>query len=322
MIQIKFGFDFFFHIALMLNSFFTRHSSDLGVYAAKIALAIGAPLFFAGCGKKTEPPGSSVLHYEARGLVRGTAPDHKTVEVEHEDIPGFMPSMTMPFTARDESEIATLKMGDAISFRLNVTQRDSWIDRVARIDPTQLRLPVPKPALPASANSTTRTRLHEGDEMPVFQLRDQDGNQVTLESFRGHPFVVTFIFTRCPIPNFCPRMSQNFAELQKSIQASSDAVAATRLLSISFDPTFDTPEVLKQYAQRAGGDPAIWTFATGEAPEVESLTKAFSILVQPESGTISHSLATALIDRDGKIVKIWRGNAWTPAEVLGAIKTL
>ena len=156
--------------------------------------------------------------------------------------------------------------------------------------------------------------------MPAFQLRDEVGKPVSLETFRGHPFVVTFIFTRCPIPNFCPRMSQNFSELQKAIQASSDVLAATRLLSISFDPEFDTPEILKQYAERAGANPAIWSFATGEPAGIQSLTKAFSILVQPESGTISHSLATALVDRQGKIVKIWRGNAWTPSEVLSELK--
>jgi protein SCO1 len=284
-------------------------------------LTICAVLLLAGCGKEQEPAGGSVLHYEARGLVRGTSPDHKTVEVEHEDIPGFMPSMTMPFTARDESEIADVQTGDAISFRLNVSKRDSWIDRVMKIDPTQLRLPAPKPALSPSEGAATRNRLHEGDEMPVFQLRDQDGKPVTLETFRGHPFVLTFIFTRCPIPNFCPRMSQNFSELQNAIRASSDSLAATRLLSISFDPQFDTPEVLKQYAQRAEADPAIWTFATGGSAEIQSLTTAFSVLVQPEGGTISHGLATALVDRYGKIVRIWRGNGWTPAEVVLAAKS-
>lgn len=303
----------------MMNSSFARHSSEHGLLGAKIALVFCVALLVAGCGKEAEPVRDSVLHYEARGLVRGTTPDHKTLEIEHENIPGFMSSMTMPFVARDESEIAQIQAGDAISFRLNVTQQDSWIDRVAKIDPARLHLPAPKPTLSPSAEGATRNRLHEGDEMPVFQLRDPDGKSVTLESFSGHPLVLTFIFTRCPIPNFCPRMSQNFAELQKAIQAASGSVAETRLLSISFDPEFDTPEVLKQYAQDAGGDPAIWTFATGEPTEIQSLTKAFSVLVQPESGTISHSLATALIDRKGGIEKIWRGNAWTPAEVLHEI---
>ncbi len=304
----------------MQTSSFARHSPDLGVYSAKIALSLCASLLLLGCGGKKESAGDQVWHYEARGMVRNTPPDHKTIEVEHEDIRGFMPSMRMPFIVRDEKEIANLQIGDAISFRLNVTQRDSWIDRVRKIDAAQLHLPTPQPALSPAAGAATSDRLHEGDVMPGFHLRDEDGKPVTLETFRGRPFVVTFIFTRCSLPNFCPRMSQNFSELQEAIQTSTDSRGTTRLLSISFDPQFDTPEVLKQYAQHAGADPAVWTFATGDPAEIQRLTTAFSILVQPESGTISHSLATALIDRDGKIAKVWRGNGWTPAEVMVATK--
>lgn len=296
----------------MLISPLARHSSYLGVYAAKIALTIGAVLLLAGCGKSEKSAGDPARQYEARGLVRNTSPDHKTIEVEHENIPGFMPSMTMPFVARDEKEIANVRIGDGISFRLNVTDQDSWIDRVRKIDATQLHLPIPAPMTRAAGGA----RLHEGDPMPVFHLLDQDGKPVSLETFRGHPFVVTFIFTRCPIPNFCPRMSKNFSELQKAIQSSSDSLAATRLLSISFDPQFDTPAVLQRYAREESADPVIWTFATGATAEVQSLTTAFSILVQPESGTISHSLATVLVDRAGKIARIWRGNGWAPAEVI------
>ena len=156
--------------------------------------------------------------------------------------------------------------------------------------------------------------------MPVLELRDQDGKPVTLDTFRGHPFVVTFIFTRCPIPNYCPRMSQHFAELQKAIRSSSGLTATTRLLSISFDPEFDTPAIPKQYAKYAGADPAIWSFATGDLKDVHRLTSGFSVLVERESGTINHGLATALINGDGKIVRIWRGNVWTPAEVMAAIE--
>ena len=134
-----------------------------------------------------------------------------------------MPSMMMPFEVRDEKEIASLKLGDAISFRLNVTQRDSWIDRIQKIDAGQLHLPAPAPTIAPTSDADGQPRLHEGDPMPAFHLIDQDGKPVTLETFHGHPFVVTFIFTRCPIPNFCPRMSQNFAALQKAIQTSPEA---------------------------------------------------------------------------------------------------
>ncbi len=253
--------------------------------------------------------------------MRGLPPDHKTIDLEHEDIPGFMPSMTMPFEVRDEKEIATLKIGDAISFRLNVTQRDSWIDSVRKIEASELHLSIHASVSPPQSETNAAQRLHEGDPMPDFKLTDQDGKPVTLETFHGDPFILTFIFTRCPLPNFCPRMSSNFAELQKMIRHSAGPVAETRLLSISFDPEHDTPEVLRQYAGHERADFSIWTFASGTPAEIQRLTKAFSVLVQPEQGTISHSLTTALINRDGQITKIWRGNAWTPGQVLEALKS-
>jgi protein SCO1 len=286
--------------------------------AAKSALLLSVALVASACEKTSAPEAKSPFHYQVRGQVRGLPPDHKTIDVEHEDIPGFMPSMTMPFEVRDEKEIAGLNLGDAIAFRLNVTQRDSWIDQVTKIESGQLRLPRRASTSPPPETATSE-RLHEGDAMPDFKLTDQDGKPVTLETFRGRPFVLTFIFTRCPIPNFCPRMSSNFADLQKVIDSASGPLAATRLLSVSFDPEHDTPEVLQQYGQHAGADFAIWTFATGTPPEIQGLTKGFSVLVQPESGTISHSLATALVGRDGKIAKIWRGNAWTSGEVVSEL---
>ncbi len=283
---------------------------------AVLALVFSTAVAWSGCGRSDQNQ-AGAQQYEARGIVRGFAPDHSTVQIEHETIPGFMPSMTMPFEVRDEKEIADLKIGDAISFRLNVTQQDSWIDHIEEINAGQLHLPRSSP--PPAYESNAKPRLREGDQMPEFQLIDQNGKPLTLEAFHGHPFVVTFIFTRCLIPNFCPRMSRNFAELQKAIQATPNEMAGTRLLSISFDPQFDTPEVLTEYAQHEGADPAIWKLATGEPAEIEKLTKAFSILVQPEGGTISHSLATALIDHTGKIAKIWRGNGWTPQEALESL---
>jgi protein SCO1/2 len=167
-----------------------------------------------------------------------------------------------------------------------------------------------------------RARLKEGDEMPSFSLTNQDGERISLDTFRGQPFVLTFIFTRCPLPNFCPRMSNNFEELQTVIKSGGGSVIKTHLLSITLDPDFDTPEVLKSYAGYHHADPQIWTFATADEKEVESLTRAISVYRQTEGGTISHGLATALIDKNGRIEKIWRGNAWKPEEVIGAIRAM
>jgi protein SCO1 len=282
--------------------------------ARSLLLAFAAALLLGACGEKSERAPDSTHHYEARGVIRGLPPDHKTIDIEHEDIPGFMPSMTMPFEVREPKEFSGLQIGDAISFRLNVTQEDSWIDQIKRINPATLHLPTAAPA--ATVAAAKSSRLREGDQMPDFELIDQDGKALSLDTYRGHPLVITFIFTRCPLPNFCPRMSQNFVELQKAMKTLPNESTNARLLSISFDPKFDTPEVLKQYGEREGADSAIWKLATGAPAEIEKLTTAFSVFVQPEGGSITHSLATALVDRTGKITKIWRGNAWTPAEVI------
>jgi protein SCO1 len=157
----------------------------------------------------------------------------------------------------------------------------------------------------------------------IFQseIVQQSHDEVSLDTFRGQPFVLTFVFTRCPVPNFCPRMSNNFEELQAAIKAASGSVAKTRLLSVTLDPDYDTPKVLNDYAAFHHADPKIWSFATGDEKEIDSLTRAFSVYRQNEGGTISHGLATALINPNGTVERIWRGNAWTPAEVIEAVRS-
>jgi protein SCO1 len=283
----------------------------------KFALIVCLALALPGCGRSTNPV-EAAQHYETRGVVRGFSPDRSAIEIQHENIPGFMPSMTMPFVARDPKQIADVKTGDAISFRMIVTQKDFWIDNVKKIRREDVDVAEPKPTSPVSAERDAR--LKEGDEIGPFSLTDQNGERVSLDTFRGHPFVLTFVFTRCPVPNFCPRMSNNFEELQTAIKGGSGTLATTRLLSITLDPDYDTPKVLSDYAAFHRADPKIWIFGTGDEKEIDSLTRAFSVYRQTEAGTISHGLATALIDRNGRIEMIWRGNAWTPAEVTEAIQ--
>lgn len=285
------------------------------------SVTLCALLVVVGCNRATtETPNSSTRRYDARGIIRAVAPDRRAIDVEHEDIRGFMPSMTMSFSVRDSKQIAGMRIGDAISFRLTVTDNDSWIDQIKRINVDEVRLPAPTGTPKTRSTIDNSARLREGEMMPAFELTDQNGDQITLKKFRGHPFVLTFIFTRCPIPNFCPLISKNFVELQKAIKNGSGTLAQTRLLSISFDPDFDTPQILKAYADHEQADRKIWEFATGEKSKIDNLTRAFSVYVQAEAGTISHSLATALIGEDGKIARIWRGNGWSPSEVIGEIE--
>src|SRR5215813_12951923 len=282
----------------------------------KILLCCCMALALLGCGRSTNSE-EGADHYDTRGVVRGFSPDRSTIEIQHENIPGFMPSMTMPFVARDPKHIADLKTGDAISFRMAVNQKDFWIENVKRIPREDVNVEEPKRTPPVSAKLDAR--LKEGDAMPSFSLTNQNGERISLDTFRGQPFVLTFVFTRCPVPNFCPRMSNNFEELQTAIKGGSGTLATTHLLSITLDPDFDTPKILSDYAAFHHSDSKIWTFATGDGKEINSLTRAFSVYRQNEGGTISHGLATALINRDGRIERIWRGNAWTPAEITEAI---
>jgi len=281
----------------------------------KISPIVCVALALLSCERSTNPS-EAADHYETRGVVRGFSPDRSTIEIQHENIPSFMPSMTMPFVARDPKEIASLKTGDAISFRMRVTQKDFWIDNVKKVRREDVDVSEPKPT--TSSESTERSK--EGDAMPLFSLTNQNGQHISLNTFRGHPFVLTFVFTRCPLPNFCPLMSNNFERLQTAFKIGSGALAETRLLSITLDPEFDTPQVLKEYGTFHHADPRMWTFATGDEKQIDALTRAFSVYRQTEGGTISHGLATVLIDKDGKIAKLWRGNAWKPDEVIAEIE--
>jgi protein SCO1/2 len=283
----------------------------------KILLAVCVALALFGCGRSTNSD-ERAEHYDTRGVVRGFSPDRSTIEIQHENIPGFMPSMTMPFVTRNPTEIADLKTGDAISFRMAVTQKDFWIEKVKKIRREDVHVAEPKRTEPVSAEGSAR--LKDGDPMPPFSLTNENGERISLDTFRGEAFVLTFVFTRCPVPNFCPRMSNNFEELQTAIKTGSNKLAKTHLLSITLDPGYDTPKVLSDYAAFHHADRQIWTFATGDEKEIDSLTRAFSVYRQNEGGTISHGLATALINKDAIIEKIWRGNAWTPTEVTAAIE--
>jgi len=283
----------------------------------KILLAGCVALALLSCGRSTNSD-ERADHYDTRGVVRGFSPDRSTIEIQHENIPDFMPSMTMPFVTRDPKQIADLRTGDAISFRMAVTKKDFWIENVKKIRREDVNVAEPKRTPAVSADRDTR--LTEGDNMRPFSLTNQNGERISLDTFHGNSLVLTFVFTRCPVPNFCPRMSNNFGELQETIKSSTGTLANARLLSVTLDPAYDTPKILSDYAAFHHADSKIWSFATGDEKEIDSLTRAFSVYRQNEAGTISHGLATALINKEGRIDKIWRGNAWTPAEIIKEIQ--
>jgi len=257
--------------------------------------------------------------YHVRGMVRSVDGAGKSITVEHEDIRGFMPSMTMPFEAKDSREIAHITPGTAIEFQLILVDTDSWIEGVKPINAASLHLP--QPDKPVEGTSKNAPRLQEGDRIPAFHLVDHANQAITNASLEGKTTILTFIFTRCPLPNFCPAMSRDFASLQEKIAANPMLAGHVQLLSISFDPE-DNPQLMAQYATAFTHDTGNWHFLSGTKAETEKLTHAFSVYVRAENGTISHGLCTALVGPNGTIEKIWRGNDWDVNEVLASAASI
>lgn len=271
-------------------------------------LTLAGCLFLVGaCAGKQE--------YEIQGRIVGFGDDGRTIIVDHQDVPGLMPAMTMPFQAADPREIAGLEHNDPVRFTLALTGDSTWIYDVEELAPDALG--------PASGTATPAADLYgeppalvqPGDPIPAFEFLDQDSVPVTPSDYDGKAFLLTFIYTRCPLPNACPLLSRNFQLLQPELaERFGDRV---RLLSVSFDPEYDTPEVLEDYARRLTQDTETWRFATGTPEEITRLGEAFGVFTNPGAEqTIDHTMATALIGPDGRVRHIWRGTQWTTDEVL------
>ena len=197
--------------------------------------------------------------------------------------------------------------------RLTVTDTDGWIDQIEK-----LNSPVTTP--PPTTGPFRLVRevepLNVGDMLPEYHFIDQDGQPFSTTRFRGNALAITFLFTRCPFPTYCPLMSRNFSEVQNKLLAMSNVPTNWHLLTISFDPRFDTPAVLKGYATNYGYDPNHWTFATGELIDITAIGEQFGLMFWTEGDSISHNLRTAIIDASGRVQKIFVGNQWTIAEVM------
>lgn len=276
--------------------------------AALMAVALGL-WFFAT---------NTATSYAAQGRIAGFSNDPHTVIIEHEDIAGFMPAMTMPFNVKSAAELSGLEAGDAITFTLRVTQTASWIEDLVRISETALA-PARVNANPGLVFSDSVSVLLKGDRMTDFSLINQDGQSITYQDFAGKTLVLTFIYTRCPLPDYCPLMSQHFQQIQRALDPAENVV----LLSISFDPTYDTPEVLRAYAHGFTDDLHNWTFATGTPEALGKITQQFNVFTEiSDIGQIDHNLVTAIITPDGTIERLWRGNQWTAREVLDTLRKM
>ena len=259
--------------------------------------------------------------YPVTGKVIAINKTEKTATINHDEIPGYMESMTMDFRVKNDSDLDKMKPGDRISGDLVVTDTSSWIEIMAiteggaELTPTTIVPGEPKP----------------GDEIPDFALVNQDGKPIRLSQYKGKALALTFVYTRCPQPDQCTLMSHNFAAIEKELQQQPDVYRKTHLLSVTFDPVYDTPKVMRSYGASHTGrysDEAFkhWEFATGTADEVKRFAEYFGVRSFKNSDTgkeeLIHSLRTAVIDTNGKLVKLYRGNEWKPADVTADLKSL
>lgn len=294
----------------------------------------GLVLALAGCRQEPvrEPTGESggagagaqaIRTFQVRGVIVNLTPAENRVRIKHEEIPDYMPAMTMPFNIRDTNLLAGLQPGDAVEFRLNVTEDDDWIDGLRK---TGTGSPAPETANPPGETGAFRRvrdvePLEIGEVLPEYRFTNQLGQPISTGQFRGKALAVTFIFTRCPLPTFCPRMGQNFSKAQAMLLGEPDAPANWHLLTLSFDPEFDRPAVLKQYAEGQGYNPAHWTFATGALIDITAIGEQFGLTFgRDESGSISHNLRTAVIDPAGRVRRIFEGNEWDAKELAAELR--
>jgi protein SCO1/2 len=289
-----------------------------------LASSLLAVFVLAGCHssqKAPSQPGSSQNFkvYHLRGKVVSTEAAKGEVTLNHEAIPGFMDAMTMPYKLKDASILGELHPGDVITADLLVSQdpdADVLLDHIV----------VVAQGKPDYLPKVTYHVPAPGDAVPDFKLRNQDGRPIHLGQFHGKSLVITFIYTRCPSPDFCPRVTRNFASLDKLLAADSALYAKTHLLSISFDPEHDTPARLRAYGATYIGSDANtsfkhWEFAVPEKSVLVEMAKFFDLgITENTDTTITHTLSTTLIGPDGKVVRFYPGNEWTPEQVLADLK--
>jgi protein SCO1/2 len=248
----------------------------------------------ASCGPTKET-------YEVTGVVRSVDSERGRVKIAHGDIPGFMPAMTMDFNVERRSMLQAVEPGSLVRFKL---ERDAMTLLIVELEVTGRDT--------SAGESGVATGLAESEPAPDFELIDQDGQNVSLSEFRGKVVLLDFVFTRCPGP--CPIMTSTHVTLQRKLPF--DVASRSRFVSISLDPDYDTPEVMRSYAIERGANLASWSFLTGEKAEIQSVLEAYKVATKRDDGTIDHVMITFLIDPEGRIAHRYVGLGHPPEAIL------
>jgi protein SCO1/2 len=260
----------------------------------------------AGC-RAAEP----VREYRLVGQILAVDRQTNRVTIRHHDIDGFMPGMTMPFPVRDASLLNGRVAGELVEATLSVQGTDAWVSRLTVTG----KAPITEAALVLG--------LGPGDRIADAALVDQDGAPMRVADLRGHAAVVSFIYTRCPLPEYCPTIEARLGAVQQAIKAD-QALAGTRVLAVTLDPAHDTPPVLALHARERHADPAVWRFASGTADAIDGFGRQFGLAVtrtSSEPSGIEHNLRTVILDPDLRIVAMLTGSDWAASEAISALRT-
>jgi len=260
----------------------------------------------AGC-RAAEP----VREYRLVGQILAVDLQTNRVTIRHHDIDGFMPGMTMPFPVRDASLLNGRVAGELVEATLSVQGTDAWVSRLTVTG----KAPITE-AAPVLG-------LGPGDRIADAALVDQDGAPMRVADLRGHAAVVSFIYTRCPLPEYCPTIEARLGAVQQAIKAD-QALAGTRVLAVTLDPAHDTPPVLALHARERHADPAVWRFASGTADAIDGFGRQFGLAVtrtSSEPSGIEHNLRTVILDPDLRIVAMLTGSDWAASEAISALRT-
>ena len=291
----------------------------------------GVLILAAGCreGAKQAQGGGPERHF-VRGKVVAVDAAAQSVLLAHEAIPGFMPAMTMEYKVADPAALGELHGGDRIAADL-LNDRDT-------AGPRNLRLVNVDVIAQAKPDYEPAVQYHvpaKGDVVPDFSLLNQSARRISLAQFKGKVLLLTFVYTRCPLPEFCLRMSRNFAEIDKRLAAEPALYGKTHLLTVSFDPAYDTPPVLRSYGgaytgRYSGETFAHWDFAAPSEAELPNMEQWFDVGVTPTpapagsgaspAGQLQHSLATVIVGADGKVLAFYPTNGWTVDEALAVVR--
>jgi protein SCO1/2 len=234
-------------------------------------------------------------------VIKELRADSRTVLVQHEPVADYMPAMTMPFKVRASKELAGLRVGDRISFRLRVTDTESWIEDITRLGTLQVSKQVHSVEPPRTQPEGSWPRHPLLD----FKFTNELGQPVALGDFRGQALAITFFFTRCPIPDYCPRLSKNFQEAAKRLSAVPGGPTNWHCLSVSFDTEFDNPRVLKAYAEQYHYDPTHWSFLTGPADQIAQLARMSDVTFERDGASFNHNFRTLIIDTTGHLQMVF-----------------